>query len=135
MTSRVLIYFFSFQLDICISVRIDCKCTNNPDRFSYICDKVVLPHNQEKITTFVKKSYHDYFGVKLGNQDRPFASHVFCKTCVEDFRGWRDGKRKNMSFAIPMVWREREDYIRDYYFCIINLKRNKSQEQAPCSIL
>ena len=33
MTSWTLIYFFSFHLDICIPVRMDCKCKNNPDRF------------------------------------------------------------------------------------------------------
>ena len=64
-TSWVLIYFFSFQFDICISVRMNPNCKNNPDRFCYICDNVVLPKYQAKITDFVKKAYRDYFGVKL----------------------------------------------------------------------
>ena len=33
-----------------------------------------------------------------------------------------------------MVWREGKDHIMDCYFCMINLKRNESQEQAPCPI-
>ena len=82
----MLIYFFSFQIDICIPVRMDCKCKNNLDRFCYICSNVVLPNCQTKITDFVKKAYHDYFGVKLGDKDKTFTPHVCCKTC-EDLEG------------------------------------------------
>ena len=60
---------------------MDHKCKNNPDRFCYICGNVVLPNHQAKIINFVKKAYHDYFGVKLGDQDKPFAPHICCKTC------------------------------------------------------
>ena len=70
------IYFFSFQLHICIPVIMDCKNKNNPDRFCYISDNVVIPNYQAKITDFVKKAYRDYFGVKLGDQDKPFILHV-----------------------------------------------------------
>ena len=31
-------------------------------------------------------------------------------------------EKKNMSFAILIVWREGKDHIMDSYFCIINLK-------------
>ena len=48
---------------------MDRKFKNNPDRFYYICVKVVLPNRQAKITNIVKKAYHDYFGVTLGDQD------------------------------------------------------------------
>ncbi|KAK3891318.1 hypothetical protein Pcinc_004762 [Petrolisthes cinctipes] len=41
------------------------KCKNYPDRFCYISGHVVLPDRRAKITDFVKKSYHAYFGVKL----------------------------------------------------------------------
>ena len=73
------LFFFLFQLDICIPVRMDRKCKNNPDRFCYICGNVVLPHHQEKITDFAKKACHDYFGVKLEDQDKPFTPHICCK--------------------------------------------------------
>ena len=66
-TSWMLIYFFSFQLDICIPVRVDCKCKNNSVRFCYICGNVVLPSRQVKITDFVKNAYRDYFEFKLGD--------------------------------------------------------------------
>ena len=70
--------------------RMDRKCTNHPDKFFYICGNVILPGRLANITDFVKKAYHAYFGVKLGDQDKPFALHVSCKTCVENLRNWRD---------------------------------------------
>ena len=57
---------------------MDCKCMYNPDRFWYISDNVVLPNRQAKIPDFVKKAYRDDLGVKLGDQDKPFAPLEFC---------------------------------------------------------
>ena len=62
---------------------MDCKCKNNPDRFYYICSNVVLPNHQAKINNFVKKAHCNYFGVKLGDQDKPFTPHICCKMCRE----------------------------------------------------
>ena len=133
--SWVVIYFFSFQFNICIPVRMNCKCNNNLDRFCYICSNVVLPKHQAKITDFVKKAYRDYFGIILGDQDKPFTPQVCCNICVENLRDWRNGKRKSMPFAIPMVWREGKDHIIDYYCCMINLKgincKNEHHVQYP----
>ena len=67
--------------------RMDRKCTNHPDRFCHICGNVILPGRLAKITDFVKKAYHAYFGVKLGDQGKPFAPHVSYKTCVENLIG------------------------------------------------
>ena len=77
------IIFFSFQLDIWIPLKMDCKCKNNPDRFYYIWDDADLHNRLEKIPEFVKKAYHNYFGVKLGDQYNPFIHNVCCKTCGE----------------------------------------------------
>ena len=70
----------------------------------------------------MKKTYRDYFVVKLGDRDKLFAPHLCCKTCVENLKDRRNGKRKSMSFAILMVWRKGKDHITDCYFCMINLK-------------
>ena len=60
---------------------------------------------------------------------------MFAIKCMENLRDWRNGKRKSMSFAIPVVWREGKDHITDSYFCMINLKRinckNKHHVQYP----
>ena len=82
------------------------KCKNNPDRFCYICSNVVLPNGRAKITDFVKKTHGDYLGVRLGDLDKPFASHVWCKTFVENLKDRKIGKQKSMPFAISVVWRE-----------------------------
>ena len=81
---------------------------------------MVLFNCQAKITDFMKKAYCDYFGVKLGDQDKPFAPHVCFKICVENLRDWKNDKR--MPFAIPMIWKEGKDHITVCYFCMINLK-------------
>ena len=114
---------------------MDRKRKNNPDRLCYICSNAVLHNRQAKITYIVKKEYRDYFGVKLGVQDKPFALLVCCKTCVENLRDWSNDRRKSIPFAIPMVWREGKDHITDCYFCMINLRginrKNKHHVQYP----
>ena len=84
---------------------------------------------QAKFTEFVKKTYLDYFGVNLSDHDKLFAPHVCCKTYVEKSRGWRNGKRKTISFAFPISWREGTDQITDCYFCMINLKAMNRNNQ------
>ena len=59
------------------------KCENDPDRFCYICGKVMLSDQQLNITSFVRDAYHAYFGIKLGDQVKIFAPHSCCKSCVE----------------------------------------------------
>ena len=81
------------------------KCKNDPDRFCYICGKVALSDRQ--------KCYRAYFGIKLGDQDKSFAPHICCKTCVENLRRWSKGKIKKLPFGVPMVWREKGQRSRD----------------------
>ena len=71
--------FFLFSVCFCILVRMDHKYKIIPDRFCYICSNVVLPKCQAKITDLVKKAYRDYFGVKLGDQNKPFSPDRCCK--------------------------------------------------------
>ena len=70
------------------------KCIANPDVFCCINGKYSLQQRSVKITEFVKKAYYAYFGVKLGDQDKPWVSHVACKSCVEHLREWTNRKRK-----------------------------------------
>ena len=114
---------------------MDRKCRNHPDRYCYKCGNVILPGHVAKMTDFVKKAYHGYFGVQLRDQDKAFASHVSCKTCVESLRDWENGKSKSMPFAVPMLWREGKDHVKDCYFCMTNLqvinRKNKHCVQYP----
>ena len=82
-----------------------------------------MPKHQRKgITDFVKQSYFAYFDVKLGDQDKPWAPHKVCKTCVENLRLWKNGKLKGLRFGVPMVWRELQNHHDDCYFCMVNIK-------------
>lgn len=98
------------------------KCKNDPNKFCYICGKIVFMGQEANITSFVKTCYFAYFGMKLGDQDKDFAPHVCCRTCVENLRRWSKGTLKSLPFGVPMVWREGKDHITDCYFCLTNLQ-------------
>ena len=61
-------------------------CKNHPDSFCYICCECKTVDNKKSITDFVRKAYYAYFGIKLGDQDKPWAPLVVCKTGVERLR-------------------------------------------------
>jgi hypothetical protein len=97
------------------------KCVNEPDVFCYICGEYTRKEFRKPISDFVKKAYLAYFGVKLGDQDKIWAPHIACKTCIEHLRQWTNGKRKNLKFGVPMVWREPSNHANDCYFCAVNI--------------
>ena len=70
----------------------------------------------------MKQAHLAYFKVKLGDQDKLWAPHIVCKTCIEHLRQWTKKQRKGLRFAIPMVWREPKDHYSDCYFCGIKTK-------------
>jgi len=100
-----------------------------------VCGKYCLSQQKQKITKTLKKLYHEYFGCKLGDQDKPWAPHVSCKTCFENLKLWKSGKRKSMSFGVPMIWREPRNHYDDCYFCMVKVKgintKNKKSITYP----
>ena len=64
------------------------SCKNHPDSFCYICGELKITDERNSVTGFIQKAYHAYFRVQLGNQDKPWALYVFCKTCDEHLRQW-----------------------------------------------
>ena len=82
----------------------------------------------------MKKEYLAYFGVKLGDQDKNWAPHHVCRTCVENLRQWTKQKRKSIGFAVPMVWREQANHVNDCYFCVTNVTgfSSKSKGNIKC---
>lgn len=97
-------------------------CVNHPDVFCYVCGEYTLKESRKTISDFVKRTYLAYFGVHLGDQDKSWAPHFICKTCVEHLRQWTTGKRKCLKFGVPMVWREPRNHHDDCYFCLVNIK-------------
>lgn len=110
-------------------------CINSPDSFCYICGSYTIKNQRRNITSFVKNAYYSYFKVKLGDQDRSWAPHIVCKTCLERLRYWQQGKRSAMPFGIPMVWREPKNHYDDCYFCLCSVvgynRKNKTGINYP----
>lgn len=107
-------------------------CVNKADNFCYICGEVTFASQKRTITTRVRKAYRLYFGYKIGDQDKMWAPHICCNTCATNLRQWLTGKRKCMSFAVPMIWREPTDHSSNCYFCMMppvgkGLSRMKKQ--------
>ena len=98
------------------------SCCNDLDSFCYICGEYILKEHERSITDLVRKVYRAYFGVKLGDQDKPWAPHVVCKSCVEHLQMWTKGKTKSFRFGVPMVRREQKNHFDDCYLCMVDLK-------------
>ncbi|ESO06027.1 hypothetical protein HELRODRAFT_160140 [Helobdella robusta] len=111
------------------------SCKNKPDVFCYICGEYTLVHNRNQVTCFIKRAYHAYFGIKLGDQDKDWAPHMVCKACTVYLRQWTKGKKTCLKFGIPMVWREQRNHDTDCYFCSIDLtginRKNRSSLEYP----
>ena len=84
------------------------KCLNDPDVFCYICGRVTSLKQRCEITDFVKRVYLAYFGVRLGDQDKKWAPHKVCSSCIATLRNWSNGKKSYLKFGVPMVWREQK---------------------------
>ena len=48
------------------------SCKNHPDSFCYICNELKITDGKK----FTQKTYRTYFGVQLGDHDKPWALHV-----------------------------------------------------------
>ncbi|GBO16541.1 hypothetical protein AVEN_150121-1 [Araneus ventricosus] len=78
-------------------------CENDPNSFCYSCGEYMLKKQRNTITSFVKKAYFWYFGMKLGDQDKYWAPHFTCRSCVEKLRNWTLGynKRSKSNIVYP----------------------------------
>ena len=79
--------------------------------------------------------YFEYFGVKIGDQEKSWAPHGVCLRCVEGLRMWSKGKVKFFRFGVPMIWREPRNHSDDCYYCTCNVQgystKNKKQIFYP----
>ena len=97
------------------------KCINHPDEFCYVCGEVTFHSQRRNFTPLVSKCYLEYFGFPVRHQDKSWAPHICCLTCVRLLLGWAKGSR-HMPFAVPMIWSEPKDHISDCYFCLTVVK-------------
>jgi len=92
-------------------------CVNFADLFCYVCGEVTLAAQRRSIRLLIKKTYHLYFGCKLGDQDKKCEPHIVWKSCAIRLKGWTNRKGMTMPLAVPMVWRETSNRSSDCYFC------------------
>ena len=58
------------------------------------------------------------FGCAIGDEDKPWAPHSVCLSCMSGLYKWLDKKSTSFKFAVPMIWREPKDHYSDCYFCL-----------------
>ena len=98
------------------------SCRHHPDSFCYICGNFTTKKDRRRITENIKKLYAAYFSpCKIGDQEKPWAPHICCKTCQARLCAWVN-KGIPMPFGIPMMWREQRDHFNDCYFCKTEIK-------------
>ncbi|XP_027233923.2 uncharacterized protein [Penaeus vannamei] len=111
------------------------SCKNKPNVFCYICGEYTIVPNRNPVTSFIKRAYHAYFNIKLGDQDKAWTPHMVCKACAENLRQWTKGKKSCLKFGIPMIWREPTNHATDCYFCAIDItgvnRKNRSSLKYP----
>ena len=59
----------------------------------------------------------------ISDQNKPWAPHIICGSCRSNLEGWLRGSGKVMSFEVPRVWKESQNYHDDCYFCTINISK------------
>lgn len=100
-----------------------------------MCGELTFKSQKRTLTPLVRRAYELYFGVKLGDQDKSWAPHICCKTCVTLLTAWLKGTKRKMRVAVPMVWREPKDHATDCYFCLTNIQgigpKSKHTVQYP----
>ena len=98
------------------------KCLNHSDSFCYIFGGYTFMEQRKFRGDFVKRAYLSYFKIKLGDQDKTWASYIICKTCVKHLWQWTNGKRKCLKFGISIVCKEQRNHREFFYFCLVNIK-------------
>ncbi len=101
-------------------------CKYSADCFCYVCGeffaKSAKKHNLDGCVR-AREAYHAYFGMPVGDQDKPWAPHVICDYCRRTLEGWFRGEKRAMRFAVPRVWREPTNHLTDCYFCMVDPRR------------
>ena len=98
MCVQVRIFSLNF-LSMSVSPHSRPKCLTNHDSFCYICGNFTTPSQRSNISEFLKKTYIAYFKVQLNHEDKSWAPHKVCKTCIENLRMWT---KEKLAFGSPL---------------------------------
>ena len=77
--------------------------------YPVIFKSFTVPSQRMNISEFVKRVYLCLFYTPNGWSS---------KRCVENLHQWTKRTRKQLSFAINMVWQEQKNHVDDCYFCL-----------------
>lgn len=92
-------------------------CAKKVDNFCYICGNYMFDSRKKNITEEIKQLYYEYFKLRLGDQDKPWAPHVVCSTCDTSLKGRKtSGGLVQLEFSTPTYWMEMTDHSQ-CYFC------------------
>lgn len=114
------------------------SCHLSSDSFCYVCGYYISPKQTKHTIVPGSKcfiAYEAYFGMPMGDQDKPWAPHVCCGSCRSTLEGWLRGSRKCMPFAIPRIWREPTNHHDDCYFCIVDISKYKKGKDRRTAIV
>ena len=109
-----------------MSVKRPCKIFSGC--FYYVCGYYISPQQKKhKVIPETKFfiAYETYFGMKMSDQDKSWASHFCSGSCRSTLEGWMRGSRKCMPLAIPRIWRELTNHHDDCYFCMVDISKYK----------
>lgn len=98
------------------------SCLNDPNLFCYICGEYTIKKCRKPITKSVQSAYFAYFNMEIKDLDKHWIPSIVCKMCSEHLRQWNNGKRRQLKFGVPMVWREPKNHYDDCYFCLVKLR-------------
>ena len=99
---------------------------NSLNCFCYVCGFYISSkHITYKIIKETKywTAYRLYFGIDIGDSNKPWGPHIICSSCRSNLEGWLRGSGKVMSFAVSRIWRELQNHHDDCYFCMINISK------------
>ena len=102
------------------------ECRISPNNFCYICSQYTVKNQKRVISSKTKELYQTYLEAQIDDQDKEFAPHIVCSTCVANLTTWSRNQLKKLPFYKPMVWYRQDNHFNDCYFCQTNVQGGAS---------
>lgn len=96
------------------------QCINSPNHFCNICGRFTSKNQKRPISNNLMEAYYLYFGFKI-EEEKAWAPQIVCKSCEANLIGWLSGKKRDMPYTSPMIWKEQTDHVSDCYFCMTKI--------------
>ncbi|XP_051552787.1 uncharacterized protein LOC127440312 [Myxocyprinus asiaticus] len=109
-------------------------CKHPADAFCYVCGQFIKTRAKKysvEASAKMCEAYKAYFGMPVGDQDKPWAPHFTCEHCKKTLEGWYRGEKRAMKFAIPRIWQEPTDHSSNCYFCMVDPSKRRTGKNAP----